>query len=127
MAWLIKDMHEEFKAWGRPGGSSNAIIMKSDGEPALGLGLHHFGVEPPKDGGCLLLCGAGDAATTAIGGSRGQEERRSSLTTVHMFRDVCAFRVGVQGAGWVLVAAPPRPAADLSPLCTHSRQITCAG
>ena len=35
MSWLIKDMHEELKAWGYPGGASNALIMKSDGEPAM--------------------------------------------------------------------------------------------
>ena len=35
MDWLIKDMHEELKAWGHPGGEGNEMIMKSDGEPAM--------------------------------------------------------------------------------------------
>jgi hypothetical protein len=35
MEWLIKDMHEELKNWGHPGGAGNALIMKSDGECAI--------------------------------------------------------------------------------------------
>ena len=34
-SWLIKDMHQELKAWGYPGEGQNALILKSDGEPAL--------------------------------------------------------------------------------------------
>ena len=53
MSWVVKDMHEELKAWGRPGGSSNAIIMKSDGEPALvavreALARYHGGMFTPE-------------------------------------------------------------------------------
>ena len=35
MDWLIKDMHEELKSWGHPGGEDNELILKSDGEPAI--------------------------------------------------------------------------------------------
>ena len=35
MEWLIKDVHEELKAWGYPGGGENTLIMKSDTEPAM--------------------------------------------------------------------------------------------
>ena len=35
MRWLIKDLHEELKAWGRPGGDQSKIILKTDGEPAI--------------------------------------------------------------------------------------------
>ena len=35
MSRLIRDMHEELKSWGRPRGATNALIMKSDGEPAI--------------------------------------------------------------------------------------------
>ena len=35
MDWLIKDMHEELKSWGYPGGENNELILKSDGEPAI--------------------------------------------------------------------------------------------
>ena len=35
MDWLIKDMHEELKSWGHPGGENNELILKSDGEPAI--------------------------------------------------------------------------------------------
>ena len=31
----MKDMHQELKAWGHPGGADNALILKSDGEPAI--------------------------------------------------------------------------------------------
>ena len=57
MAWLVKDMHEELKSWGRPGGASNALIVKSDGEPAMvavreALARYHGGMitpeQPPK-------------------------------------------------------------------------------
>ena len=32
---MIKDMHQELKSCGHPGGGANAIILKSDGEPAI--------------------------------------------------------------------------------------------
>ena len=35
MEWLIKDVHDELKSWGYPGGGDNALILKSDGEPAI--------------------------------------------------------------------------------------------
>ena len=35
VAWLVKDIHEELKSWGHPGGGSNALIFKSDGEPSI--------------------------------------------------------------------------------------------
>ena len=34
-SWLVKDMHQELKSWGHPGGAGNKIILKSDGEPAI--------------------------------------------------------------------------------------------
>ena len=34
-SWLVKDMHQELKSWGYPGGARNALIIKSDGEPAI--------------------------------------------------------------------------------------------
>ena len=34
-SWLVKDMHQELKSWGHPGGGRNEIILKSDGEPAI--------------------------------------------------------------------------------------------
>ena len=34
-SWLVKDMHQELKSWGHPGGARNALILKSDGEPPL--------------------------------------------------------------------------------------------
>ena len=32
---LVKDMHQELKPGGHPGGARNAFILKSDGEPAI--------------------------------------------------------------------------------------------
>ena len=48
MQWLIKDMHEELKAWGHPGGQGGELILKSDGEPSIkaireALGRYHGG------------------------------------------------------------------------------------
>ena len=57
MDWLIKDMHEELKSWGYPGGEGNELIFKSDGEPAIvavreRLSRYHGGKitpeQPPK-------------------------------------------------------------------------------
>ena len=57
MEWLVKDIHAELKAWGRPGGSDNKIVMKSDGESPIvavreALARKHGGVvspeQPPK-------------------------------------------------------------------------------
>ena len=57
MDWLIKDMHEELKSWGYPGGENNELILKSDGEPAIvalreRLSRYHGGKitpeQPPK-------------------------------------------------------------------------------
>ena len=33
--WIVKDIHEELKAWGYPGGGDNELIIKTDGEPAI--------------------------------------------------------------------------------------------
>ena len=35
MRWLVKDLHEELKAWGRPGGGQCTLTLKADGEPAI--------------------------------------------------------------------------------------------
>ena len=34
-SWLVKDMRQELKTWGYPVGGKNALILKSDGEPAI--------------------------------------------------------------------------------------------
>lgn len=34
-SWLIKDMRQKLKAPGHPGGGSNRLTLKSDGEPAI--------------------------------------------------------------------------------------------
>ena len=33
--WLIKDLSDELKSWGHPGGEAGHLILKSDGEPAI--------------------------------------------------------------------------------------------
>ena len=33
--WVIKDMTEELKMWGYPGGPQDKLILKTDGEPAV--------------------------------------------------------------------------------------------
>ena len=35
MKWLIKDLHEELMAWGRPGGEQCKITLKPDGDQAI--------------------------------------------------------------------------------------------
>ena len=35
MKWLVQDLHEELKAWGRPGGGGNRLVIKSDGESPI--------------------------------------------------------------------------------------------
>ena len=33
--WLVRDMSEELKSWGHPGGEKGHLILKTDGEPAI--------------------------------------------------------------------------------------------
>ena len=33
--WLAKDLHDEFKPWGRPGGGDSKLIIKSNGESPI--------------------------------------------------------------------------------------------
>ena len=53
MDWLIKDMSDELKAWGHPGGEAGHIILKSDGEPSIvavrdALAKYHGGKVVPE-------------------------------------------------------------------------------
>ena len=53
MSWLIRDLHEELKSWGYPGGADNKLIFKSDGEPAIkvvreALARYHGGEITPE-------------------------------------------------------------------------------
>ena len=53
MEWLVKDLSEELKSWGRPGGVNGNIVMKTDGEPAVvalreALARYHGGVVTPE-------------------------------------------------------------------------------
>ena len=53
MDWLIKDMSEELKTWGHPGGDAGHIILKSDGERAIhsvrdALARYHGGKVVPE-------------------------------------------------------------------------------
>ena len=53
MDWLIKDMSDELRAWGHPGGEGGHIILKSDGERAIvavrdALAKYHGGKVVPE-------------------------------------------------------------------------------
>jgi hypothetical protein len=53
MEWLIKDLSEELKSWGHPGGVNGNIVMKTDGEPAVvalreAVARYHGGVVTPE-------------------------------------------------------------------------------
>ena len=53
MSWLIKDMSDELKSWGHPGGQDGHIILKCDGERAIravrdALGKYHGGQVVPE-------------------------------------------------------------------------------
>lgn len=53
MSWLIKDMHDELKSWGHPGGGGNKLTFKSDGEAAIkvvreALAQYHGGEIRPE-------------------------------------------------------------------------------
>ena len=57
MQWLIKDLHEELKSWGRPGGPNSRLMMRSDSERPMvarraALAKMHGGLvtpgQPPK-------------------------------------------------------------------------------
>ena len=53
MEWLIKDMDDELKGWGHPGGAGDRLIMKSDGEAAMvavreALAKYHGSISPEQ-------------------------------------------------------------------------------
>ena len=53
MDWLIKDICEELRSWGHPGGAGNKIVLKSDCEFAMqslkaAVGKYHGGVIIPE-------------------------------------------------------------------------------
>ena len=57
MPWLVHDMHDDLKAWGRPGGPGGKLILKSDAEKPMialreAIARLHGGVvtpeQPPK-------------------------------------------------------------------------------
>ena len=53
MEWLVKDMHDELKAWGYTGGPNSELIIKSDGERSIvaareALGRYHGGQVTPE-------------------------------------------------------------------------------
>jgi hypothetical protein len=53
MDWLIKDLDEELKSWGYPGGNTEELIFKSDGERAIvavreALARYHGGKITPE-------------------------------------------------------------------------------
>ena len=53
MDWLIKDLHEELKSRGYPGGGKGELIFISDGERAMvavreALGKYHGGKITPE-------------------------------------------------------------------------------
>ena len=53
MEWLIKDMSEELKSWGYPGGEHGELVLRSDGEHSIkavrdALGKYHGGKITPE-------------------------------------------------------------------------------
>ena len=54
MTWLVKDLSDELKAWGHPGGEAGHIILKSDGERSIvavrdALARYHGGKVVPEN------------------------------------------------------------------------------
>ncbi len=50
---IVKDMHVKLKAWGKPGGDDNIIVLTSDGETSIvavraALAQLHGGVASPE-------------------------------------------------------------------------------
>ena len=53
MEWLVKDLHEELKSWGRIGGTVGNILIKTDGEASIvalrnALARYHGGAVTPE-------------------------------------------------------------------------------
>ena len=53
MAWLVKDLHEELKSWGRTGGTAGNIVIKTDGEASIvalrdAVAMYHVGIVAPE-------------------------------------------------------------------------------
>ena len=89
MDWLIKDMHEELKSWGYPGGENNELILKSDGEPAIvavreRLSRYHGGKITPEQ------------PTKGESSSNGKVEEAGKTTRslVKVFKDMIEDKTG---------------------------------
>ena len=89
MDWLIKDMHEELKSWGHPGGESNELILKSDGEPAIvavreKLSRLHGGKitpeQPPK----------GESSSNG----KVEEAGKTTRSLAKVFKDMIEYKTG---------------------------------
>ena len=53
MDWLVKDICEELRAWGHPGGAGNRVVLKSDRRRGIqslrtGIGRFHGGDVIPE-------------------------------------------------------------------------------
>ena len=53
MEWLVKDLHEELKSWGRMGGAGGNIVIKTDGESSVvalrdAVARYHGGIATPE-------------------------------------------------------------------------------
>ena len=53
MEWLVKDLHGELKSWGRMGGTTGNILIKTDGEASIvalrnALARYHGGAVTPE-------------------------------------------------------------------------------
>ena len=91
MDWLIKDMHEELKSWGHPGGQNNELILKSDGEPAIvavreRLSRYHGGKitpeQPPK----------GESSSNG----KVEEAGKTIRSLAQVFKDMIESKIGEQ-------------------------------
>ena len=53
MEWLVKDLHEELKSWGRMGGAGGNVVIKTDGEASIvalrdAVARYHRGIVTPE-------------------------------------------------------------------------------
>ena len=53
MEWLVKDLHEELKSWGRMGVAGGQIVIKTDGESSIvalrdAVARYHGGIATPE-------------------------------------------------------------------------------
>ena len=94
MEWLVRDLHEELKSWGYPGGDENVLTIKSDGESPIkvvreALASKHGGRAVPE------LPPKGEHQSNGVA-EEVEEAGNTIREMVKVLKDQLEFQTGIQ-------------------------------